>query len=104
MTNGARRFEALTFPKELHGVPSSVALATVPIPALCALNRYAVLTGSAQWGDHCHRMEGGAWPGRKLTVTRYAAPLPFTFPGRVPPAVAIVPVTVSRALQIWSAT
>ena len=104
ITKGDCRVEAATLPKLLHADPSRAMLDAVPALGLDAVKRYTLLTGSAQCGDHPQNRSGGGSPGRKLTVRVTAWPFPLTLVGRVPPDVAIVPVTEMVALQTCPAT
>ena len=70
-----------------------------PAVGLDAKKSYGNDEGSAQCGDQSQRMSGPGSPGRKLTVTEVGAPLPTTLVGRVPPEVAMVPVTAMVALH-----
>src|SRR3974390_1681110 len=93
VTWGVSSVEWPTFPKSLHGSEVPIDIADAPAVGLWRVNTYGN-DGSAQCGDHCVKMSGGATPGRKLTVTVAACPFPVTLDGMVPPTgVAIVGVS-----------
>ena len=98
-TIGDRSVELFTFPKLLQGDTPDIGADVAPAVGLDAKKSYGNDAGSAQCGDHCQRRSGPGSPGRKLTVTAAGAPLPATLVGRVPPDVAMVPVTAMVALH-----